>query len=268
VHANRRFDASQLWSTSCALALLLGACGGGSGATPQLNVQPQSAPTGPRVVAVDPPNGATGVDPARTALSATFDREMDPEGWAWVIENPATAPEIGESSWDAAHRVNTAQVKLAPGRSYVVWLNSPQFAYFRDPAGHTAVPFRWSFSTSGSAAPAAAPAPRPRAPVVVRFEPPNGASDVDPATRELRATFDRPMGDGWSWVMDPQGAFPEMAGRASLSADGLTAVLPVHLAPGQSYVVWLNSDEHRDFRDRDGVELAPVRWAFKTRTAR
>lgn len=250
-----------------ALAALLAGCGQKA---PPLDVRPQSAQEGPRVVAVDPPNGATGVDPSRTTLTATFDREMDPEGWAWVIENPATAPEIGESAWDPTHRVNTAQVKLAPGRAYVVWLNSPQFAYFHDRAGAPAVPFRWTFSTSGTPAPPAPPAPLARggAPAVVRFEPPNGATDVDPATPALVATFDRPMGEGWSWVMDTSGVFPETTGPASLASDGLRAVLPVRLQPGRSYVVWLNSEEHRGFHDRAGAELAPVRWTFTTRAAR
>ena len=55
----------------------------------------------PHVVAFDPPRGATNVDPARTTLAVTFDRTMDREGWAWVIEDKASAPDIGESTWDA-----------------------------------------------------------------------------------------------------------------------------------------------------------------------
>jgi len=273
---HRRLDAP---SAALAVAALLAACGQGPGSPPRLDVRPQSAASEPQVVAVDPPNGATGVDPGRATLSATFDREMDPEGWAWVIENPATAPAIGESSWDPAIRVNTAKVRLEPGRAYVIWLNTPQFAYFRDRAGRAAVPFRWTFSTAGAPAPSAPPVPLaragspaspalPAAPAVVRLEPANGATDVDPATSVLRATFDRPMAEGWSWVLDSRESFPEMAGGASLSADGRSALLPVRLAPGRTYVVWLNSAEHRGFHDRNGVELAPVRWSFTTRPAR
>lgn len=107
----------------------------------------------PQVVALDPPQGATGVDPGRTTLSVTFDRAMDPEGWAWVTESSESAPEIGKSRWDDAVHVHTAEVGLAPGRAYVVWLNSPQYSYFRDAAGRTLEPLRWSFSTA--AAPAA-----------------------------------------------------------------------------------------------------------------
>jgi RNA polymerase sigma-70 factor (ECF subfamily) len=232
-----------------------------------------AAPAGaPRVAALDPPDGASDVDPARASIAVTFDRVMDPGGWAWVVEGPETAPEIGDAHWENGGQTSRVQVRLEPGRSYVVWVNSPQFSYFRDPAGVAATPFRWTFSTRGTPA-AAAPAPiallrgsQPSSPPrVVRLEPANGALDVDPATTELRATFDRPMAEGWSWVTEGPETFPETTGRAFLTPDGTRAVLPVRLAPGRDYVIWLNSEEYRNFHDREGRELAPVRWTFSTR---
>ena len=240
------------------------------------------APHAPRPIAFDPPLGATEVDPARTALAVTFDRAMDPQGWAWVVESPETAPDIGESHWDAAFRTNTAHVRLQPGRRYVVWINSANFAYFRDPAGVTAVPVRWEFTTAaaGDATLAAATAPPAVAPVrahaptamaaprVVALEPADGARDVDPAAvAELRVTFDRPMAEGWSWVMEPGRAFPPIAGRAYQTADGVAAALPVRLEPGMSYVVWLNSEQYDGFHDASGTPLPPVRWEFATAPA-
>lgn len=235
--------------------------------------EPAAAPGGPpRVVALDPPDGATDVDPTRSSIAATFDRVMDPGGWAWVVEGPETAPEIGDAHWEDGGRTSRVQVRLEPGRSYVVWVNSPQFSYFRDPSGTAATPFRWTFSTRGTPA-TAAPAPiallrgsQPSGPPrVVRLEPADGALDVDPATSELRATFDRPMAEGWSWVTEGPETFPETTGRAFLTSDGTQAVLPVRLEPGRTYVIWLNSEEFRNFHDRDGRELAPVRWTFATR---
>ena len=247
-------------------------------ATPPISVE-TAPPVGaaPPAGALDKPRRATPVDPARTTLTVTFDRAMDREGWAWVIENPATAPEIGTSSWDAAVRINTVHVRLQPGRSYVVWVNSPQFGYFRDPQGATAPPVRWTFSTAGG--PGRAPAPiAPLAahasaagegpPRVLALVPANGSTDVDPRLTELRVTFDRPMVDGWSWVRESPESFPPTAGEAFLTPDGRAAALPVRLEPGRSYVVWLNSEQHRDFRDRRGVELSPVRWTFTTRQTR
>ncbi len=148
------------------MVLLAVGCGGDS-STPKLSVTTtpstpaaatattaQQEPIGPpHVVAFDPPLGATNVDPARTVLAVTFDRAMDREGWAWVIEDKSTAPDIGESSWDAAVRTNSAPVKLEPGKTYVVWINSPQYSYFKDPQGRTATPVRWSFTTRSAAAP-------------------------------------------------------------------------------------------------------------------
>ncbi len=136
---------------------------GGDASTPKLSVTTTPGPaTGPgsiadlnappHVVAFDPPLGATNVDPARTTLAVTFDRAMDREGWAWVIEDKATAPDIGESTWDAAVRTNSAPVKLEPGKTYVVWINSPQYSYFKDPQGRAATPVRWSFTTRPAAA--------------------------------------------------------------------------------------------------------------------
>jgi RNA polymerase sigma-70 factor (ECF subfamily) len=143
-------------------SLVLAGCGGES-STPKLSVTttPQAANipglhTGPpHVIAFDPPLGATNVDPARTTLAVTFDRVMDREGWAWVIEDKATAPEIGESSWDAEVRTNSAPVRLEPGKTYVVWINSPQYSYFKDTLGETATPVRWTFTTRAATAPAA-----------------------------------------------------------------------------------------------------------------
>jgi RNA polymerase sigma-70 factor (ECF subfamily) len=149
------------------VAVLLASACGRESSTPKLSVTTTPTPAGdsapatqitdpngpPQVVAFDPPLGATNVDPARTRLSVTFDRTMDPEGWAWVIEDKATAPDIGESSWDAAVRTNTTPVRLEPGKTYVVWINSPTYPFFKDPQGRTATPVRWSFTTRGAAAP-------------------------------------------------------------------------------------------------------------------
>jgi len=119
-----------------------------------------AAADAPHALRFDPPLGASDVDPARTTMSVTFDRPMDRDGWAWVVESQESAPEVGDSSWDFGATTNTAQVKLQPGRTYVVWLNSAQYPYFRDLQGHTLPPIRWSFTTTAPApAPAAAGSP-------------------------------------------------------------------------------------------------------------
>jgi len=224
-------------------------------------------PDAPRAVAFDPPLGATGVDPGRTTISVTFDRAMDPEGWAWVIEDESTAPGIGESRWDPGLSTRTVEVRLEPGRRYVVWVNSEQYPYFRDTRGVPAIPVRWEFSTASSgreliSSHATATGGPPR---VVRLDPSNGATEVDPAVTELRVVFDRPMAEGWSWVREDGATFPVMAGKAGQRNERTEAYLPVALEPGREYVVWLNSESHLDFRDPQGNPLPPLRWSFRTR---
>lgn len=277
-----------------ALALAALACGGPSGSTPDLKVTtapaasatPASAPpaepaanaptppgaTAPRVVAFDPPAGATDVDPARTSLSVTFDRAMDPEGWAWVIERPDTAPELGASRFDASHTVNTVEARLQPGRSYVLWVNSPQFSYFRGADGVAATPVRWAFTTRGTPppAPGSAPALAPAhagGPRIVALEPANGATDVDVTLPRLRVTFDRQMDESWSWVRESEPSFPPTTGPAGFEPGTRTAFLPVRLEPGRTYVVWLNSEEFQLFRDLTGRPAPPLRWTFTTAPA-
>lgn len=272
------------------LAVLAAACGRDAPSAAPSAAASGPQPRGPRVVALDPPQGARDVDPGRGVMSVTFDRDMDPEGWSWVIERPETAPELGDARFDAGGRTNTVAVRLEPGRTYVVWVNSPQYAYFRDRSGVTAEPLRWTFTTRGDIAAAATPTATPATPVpggspdrvpllaahgnagptpaprVTELSPPDGAEEVDPATTVLRARFDRAMEASWSWVSEGE-TFPQTTGEAYFESDGQTAALPVKLAPGRSYVVWLNSNEYRLFRDHAGTPAPPLRWTFRTRAA-
>ncbi len=265
-------------SLLAAVALLSG-CGD---RTPKVDVSTATT-SPPSVVAFDPQNGAIDVDPSRTTLSVTFDREMDPDGWAWVIENPTTAPDLGEAHFDAGDRTNTVAVKLQPGRDYVIWINSTQYSHFRDRAGTAATPVRWTFSTRAedassrevaspsSSVPAGWPIqPLPahgEGPHVVTLDPPNGATAVDPAKSPLRVTFDRTMEGSWAWVTEGKN-FPAMAGNAYYEPDGRTAALPVKLEAGHTYVLWLNSPQYTLFRDVAGHPLQPLRWTFTTASKR
>jgi len=262
---------SSIPSLHLAVCALLVAATGCRDQPPPIRVSAEPSDAA-RPIAFDPPQGAIEVDPSRTTLSVTFDRPMDPQGWAWVIEGAMTAPELGESAWDPETRTNTVETKLEPGRDYVVWDNSPQYLYFKDQRGVPATPTRWTFSTAGErmtpSTPAAefemlrtTPSGPPR---VIRLEPPNGASSVDPELAVLRATFDRPMQGSWSWVTEGHD-FPETTGDAFFESDQRTAALPVRLEPGRTYVVWLNSEQYQLFRDHSGRAAQPLRWTFTTR---
>jgi hypothetical protein len=256
------------------------ACGGSAEPSAEVQARLAAATARARVVAVDPAQGAQGLAPGPITLSVTFDRPMDTNGWAWVVEDETTSPEIGEAvRWSADGRTCSVEAFLGPDRQFVVWINSERFDYFKDPAGTPAEPFRWSFGTTGSgrgtvAPPVAADTPAGRAarllplpaeaPRVLALEPADGARDVPVGTTELRVTFDRPMAEGWSWVTEAGSPFPESAGRAYFTPDMRVNVLPVRLAPGTSYVIWLNSGQFQDFADPQGRVLEPRRWSFTT----
>lgn len=110
------------------------------------------------------------------------------------------------------------------------------------------------------------PSLAPGEPYVVNFDPPNGATDVDPRRNEIRVTFSIPMQAGYSWTgggahfpAGPQGERPWW------TPDGKTCVKPVRLKPDWSYQLGLNSVSFQNFRSMDGVPLTPVVYRFGTR---
>ncbi len=122
---------------------------GGAGAAPAAAPGPSSASSAaPLVVALDPADGATGVDPGRKAIAVTFDRPMDPDGWAWVTETGTTPPPTtGEPSFTLDGKTNVLPVDLAPSTTYTIWVNSEQHLLFRGLDQQPAEPVRWTFTT-------------------------------------------------------------------------------------------------------------------------
>ncbi|HEV3120545.1 MAG TPA: Ig-like domain-containing protein [Isosphaeraceae bacterium] len=103
-------------------------------------------------------------------------------------------------------------------------------------------------------------------PVVVKAVPEAGASDVDPATAEIRVTFSQPMQDGtWSWATVSNETFPRTTGKPKYMDDRRTAVLPVKLEPGKTYAVWLNSANFQNFKGANGKPAVPYLLVFKTK---
>jgi hypothetical protein len=103
-------------------------------------------------------------------------------------------------------------------------------------------------------------------PVVVKTVPEAGASDIDPATTEIRATFSQPMQDGsWSWSTASKETFPPTTGKPRYLEDRRTGVLPVKLEPDRTYAIWLNSQRFRNFRGANGQPAVPYLLVFKTR---
>ena len=106
-------------------------------------------------------------------------------------------------------------------------------------------------------------ADRPR---VVETFPTSGDTDVDPATTEIRVTFDNEMADRcWSWVRSSPESFPEATGDIHYLDGMKTCVMPVKLEPGTMYVVWINTAKFQQFKDREGRPAVPYLVTFTTR---
>lgn len=104
--------------------------------------------TPPTVVSTQPANGAKNVDPAKTTISATFSEPMKDGNWSWAYTKASEFPEVaGKPRFENGDTKNILPVKLEPGRTYVIWLNSKSQKNFKDRAGNPSVPFKWTFST-------------------------------------------------------------------------------------------------------------------------
>jgi hypothetical protein len=129
--------------------------------------------------------------------------------------------------------------------------------------GITMLTYGCSRSPTG-AEPAAPPVDPSAPPRIVSTTPAIGATDVDPALQEITVTFDRDMGEGFSWT----GGGPEYpAGRQGQEAhwrDRRTCVMPVTLASGRYYRVGINSSSYRNFASVQGIPAEPAAIDFTT----
>ncbi|MHC4956713.1 MAG: DUF4932 domain-containing protein [Planctomycetota bacterium] len=102
------------------------------------------------------------------------------------------------------------------------------------------------------------------APRLASIEPANGATEVDPDLKAIVIRFDRPMLNQWS-VVKANAPFPKVTGKVFFDKAMKVLTIPVALEPITQYRFFLNSDALTNFRSAQGVPLAPVEIAFKTR---
>lgn len=228
----------------------------------------RSLPTGdpsrpPRIVSVYPPIGSSDVDHALRELSVTFDQDMA-DGFSWTGGGPFYPESTeGQRPYWRDKRTCILPVTLEAGHFYRVGINAaPRFMSFRSVHDKPVTPTEMYFTTQGADAETLA---RMVAPRIVSLSPPNGALDVDPALTELRVTFDKPMGGGFSWTGGGPN-YPERpeGKRPYWSDDKMTCHLPVTLKPDWEYHLGLNSASYHSFRAEGGIAFEPVRYNFKT----
>jgi hypothetical protein len=102
----------------------------------------------PVVVRTSPETGAADVDPSLKEIRVTFSKKMTDQNWSWSQTSEGAYPEsAGAIHYLADGRTCVMPVKLRPGTTYMIWLNSSQFQNFCDLQGRPAVPYLLKFQT-------------------------------------------------------------------------------------------------------------------------
>jgi RNA polymerase sigma-70 factor (ECF subfamily) len=102
----------------------------------------------PMVIKTIPEAGSDEVDPAMTEIKVTFSKPMHDRNWSWASMTKASYPDTtGQPHYTDDKRTCVLAVKLAPGTTYAIWVNSEKFTNFKDAAGKSAVPYLLVFKT-------------------------------------------------------------------------------------------------------------------------
>ena len=103
-------------------------------------------------------------------------------------------------------------------------------------------------------------------PSVIKTVPTCGDAKVPATTTQIKVTFSKDMMDGgWSFTQISSDSFPEVVGQPEYLADKRTCVLTVNLKPKQTYVLWLNSQKFKNFKDASGNSAVPYLLVFQTK---
>ena len=118
--------------------------------------------------------------------------------------------------------------------------------------------------TSGNPSASADAAGPPR---IIATSPKIGATEVDPALKEITVTFDRDMGGGMSWTGGGPDYPKSPEGTKAHWSDKRTCVLPVTLQAAQYYRVGINSTSYQNFKSAAERAAKPSAIYFTTKGA-
>jgi RNA polymerase sigma-70 factor (ECF subfamily) len=99
------------------------------------------------VVKSEPAADAQNVDSGLTEIRVTFSKDMRDGSWSWTQRSSEDYPEVTGKPYYIDKRTCVLPVKLQPGKTYFIGINSARFGNFKDTAGRSAVPYALSFST-------------------------------------------------------------------------------------------------------------------------
>src|SRR5262245_33484178 len=104
----------------------------------------------PVVVKTVPQAGSADVDPKLTEIKVTFSKEMEDGSWSWATVSEESFPKVDDKikiKYLADKRTCVLPVKLEPGKTYAIWINSEKFENFKDTDGRSAIPYLLVFKT-------------------------------------------------------------------------------------------------------------------------
>ena len=132
--------------TFCLVAVMIITLGSMAGANDDISIKTMP----PSVVKTIPQAGSAHVVPSLNEISVTFSKDMMTEKmWSWCSESPDTFPEadIATIRYLEDKRTCVLPVKLEPGKTYVIWINSQNNNAFRDIDNIPAIPYLLVFQT-------------------------------------------------------------------------------------------------------------------------
>lgn len=215
----------------------------------------------PQIVESTPAAGSTDIDPKLTEISVTFDRDMS-EGMSWTGGGDEFPGDPSRKATWIDKRTCVLPVKLKKAAYFRIGINSESYQNFKAADGTATPPNAIFFTTKGADRELEN---RVRIPEIVEVSLGNDEEEVPTSTKEIRVTFNMPMGDGMSWTGGGE-AFPSLPDgkKPKWSKDGRTCSLPVVLKPNHEYKLGFNSLSHNNFQSKWGVPLKPVVYNFKT----
>lgn len=101
----------------------------------------------PKVVSMEPANGAQDVPVSTAKMVVTFDRSMG-GGMSWTKTDGVQPEGAGQAEWNAERTVCTLPVKLVAGQAYSIGLNHPFANNFQSENGVPLARMVWTFTTA------------------------------------------------------------------------------------------------------------------------